>query len=127
MNWNVVVIALVVVGAWLLLKRRGLVDPDTARRLHQQGAPVIDVRTAPEFARGALTGAVPIPLDQVAAEFPRRYPDRSMPVLLYCASGTRSALAASGLRRAGYSAVHNLGGLGRANAILGATRPAGSP
>ena len=121
MDWNIVIVAVVVVAAWLLLKRRGLVDPGTAGRLRAQGAPVVDVRTKSEFAGGALPGAIHIPLDQVASEFPRRFPDRSRPLLLYCASGTRSGIAAGILRRAGYTAVFNLGGLGRATSLLGST------
>jgi rhodanese-related sulfurtransferase len=71
---------------------------------------VIDVRSPAEFRGGAFPGAVNIPLGELAArtsEIPR---DR--PVVLYCASGTRSGMAAGQLRKAGFSDVVNAGGLG---------------
>lgn len=73
------------------------------------GAKVVDVRTPGEFARGAFPGAVNIPLGALAGrlgEIPK-----GRPVVLYCASGMRSASAARVLRRAGYADVVNAGGL----------------
>lgn len=75
------------------------------------GAKIVDVRTPVEFARGAYPGAVNIPLDSLAAhlaEIPR-----GRPVVVYCASGARSAAARRFLRRAGYADVVNAGGLAR--------------
>jgi rhodanese-related sulfurtransferase len=73
------------------------------------GATVVDVRTPDEFADGAYPGALNIPvqeLGQRAAEIPR---DR--PVVLYCASGARSAFAARMLKSSGWAQVVNAGGL----------------
>jgi phage shock protein E len=107
--WIVVAIA----AAALLLLRRVLVSkapPELVRAKLQAGATVVDVRTPGEFARGHHAGAVNVPLGALPgrlAEIPR---DR--PVVLYCASGARSASAARLLRRAGYVDVVNAGGLG---------------
>lgn len=82
---------------------------ELVRERLQAGAKVVDVRTPREFAAGAYPGAVNIPLAALAsrlAEIPR-----SRPVVVYCASGLRSASAARVLRRAGYAEVLNGGGL----------------
>jgi rhodanese-related sulfurtransferase len=66
---------------------------------------VLDVRNAGELADGTIDGSLHIPL----AELPRRLaevPDG--PVVVYCAHGTRSAIAASLLRRSGRPDVSDL-------------------
>lgn len=72
---------------------------------------LLDVRNAGEVAEGDISGALNIPL----AELPRRLdevPD-SDPIVVYCAAGARSSIAASLLRRAGRSDVSDLiGGYG---------------
>ena len=74
------------------------------------GARVIDVRTPGEFAAGAYPKARNIPLDAL----PARLGDlpRDKPIVLYCASGARSASAARILKKAGFADVINAGGLG---------------
>ena len=78
-----------------------------------QGEPidfVVDVRTKLEFWLGHLPGAVCIPVDRVV-EGVRSHegisPDSR--ILLYCASGARSAAAAAALRAAGYRRVIDAG------------------
>jgi phage shock protein E len=76
----------------------------------KDGAVVVDVRSPGEFADGAYPGAVNIPVQELghrAGELPK---DR--PVVLYCASGARSAFAARLLRSNGWRDVMNAGGLG---------------
>lgn len=73
------------------------------------GAKIVDVRTQDEFLDGAYPGAVNIPVHELATrlgELPK-----TLPLVLYCASGARSAAAAQLLRRSGYSDVVNAGGL----------------
>jgi phage shock protein E len=73
------------------------------------GAIVIDVRTPNEFVGGAYPGAKNIPVSELAgrlAEIPK-----DKPVVLYCASGMRSASAAKLMKAAGYADVVNAGGL----------------
>jgi rhodanese-related sulfurtransferase len=74
------------------------------------GAVVVDVRSPEEFADGAYPGALNIPVQDLgrrAGELPKE-----RPVVLYCASGARSALAARMLRSNGWRDVINAGGLG---------------
>lgn len=82
------------------------VDGPEAHRLVAAGATLVDVRTPGEFASGHAEGARNIPVDEVEArmgELPR-----DKPVVVYCASGRRSASAAAILSRAGYP-VRDLG------------------
>ena len=72
--------------------------------LFRAGAVVVDVRSPSEFASGARPGAVNIPLEQLNAR--QAELDRSRPIVLCCASGTRSGMAAIVLRRHGFSVVN---------------------
>ncbi len=74
------------------------------------GARVIDVRTPDEFADGAYPRAVNIPLSVLPARMPELGP-KDGPIVLYCASGARSAQAARLLKQAGFTDVVNAGGL----------------
>jgi phage shock protein E len=89
-----------------------------ARRLVQRNAKVIDVRSAEEFAAGAVKGAINLPLGEVTARIQSIVPDKSTPVLVHCLSGGRSAIARRMLRSLGYRQVHNLGSLHRAKRIV---------
>jgi phage shock protein E len=117
MDWPFLLIAGVVFAAWLLWKRSGCLDPKAARQFLQEGALLIDVRTASEFGGGHLPGARNIPLDVIAERLPAEVQDQEKVILLYCASGTRSGFAKSRLQRLGYRNVHNLGSFGRARSI----------
>lgn len=89
-------------------------SPDQLKALLARGAQRVDVRTPGEFAGGHAPGCVNIPLDQLAGRAGQL--DKAKPVLLCCASGSRSAMAASLLRKQGFEAVnagawHRLEGL----------------
>ena len=71
---------------------------------------LIDVREADEHAQGAIPGAVHIPRGFLELRIERAVPDRAAPVVVYCASGTRSLLAARSLAELGYTNVRSLAG-----------------
>lgn len=75
----------------------------------EAGATVVDVRSEAEFRGGAYAGAINVPLQTLTDGLQRIPKDR--PVVVYCASGSRSAMAARVLKRAGYADVSNAGGL----------------
>ncbi|SIS72821.1 rhodanese-like domain-containing protein [Phaeovulum vinaykumarii] len=93
------------------------VSVEEAKTLMAEGALVLDVRDAPEIAHsGKVEGAHHISRGML--EF-RADPDcqfhdpelrRDRPVIVYCASGGRSALAGKLLKDMGYQEVYNLGG-----------------
>jgi phage shock protein E len=104
-----IAVSLAVVAA-LWLSHRPDTSSQDARALVANGARLVDVRTAEEYAGGHLPGAVNIPVD----ELPDRIGDlgpHDQPVVVYCASGGRSASAARLLAGAGFTAVHNLGAM----------------
>ncbi|MBS1765964.1 MAG: rhodanese-like domain-containing protein [Acidobacteria bacterium] len=65
-----------------------------------RGAVIVDVRTPEEFHRGHVDGALNLPLNQLRDAAKRL--DKQKPILLCCASGTRSALAARQLAAQGF-------------------------
>jgi rhodanese-related sulfurtransferase len=85
----------------------GVVDGPTARRLVATGVKVVDVRTPAEFRAGHVPGAVNIPFDELAQRAGEVGPG-SAPVLLYCQTGRRSAIAAETLRQKGFTRLYDL-------------------
>ena len=74
----------------------------------------LDVREPDEYAEGAIEGAIHIPRGHLEAQIEARIPDKSTPVVVYCAGGVRSAFAARTLGELGYSTVESMdGGFGR--------------
>lgn len=76
----------------------------------KSGALVVDVRTEEEFMDGAFPGAVNIPLGVLQQQMDKLEP-KDRPIVLYCASGARSAMAARVLKMSGWKDVTNAGGL----------------
>jgi molybdopterin/thiamine biosynthesis adenylyltransferase/rhodanese-related sulfurtransferase len=70
------------------------VDPSDVRPLVGNGVPIIDVREAEEFAVAHLPGAKSVPRGYLESRIDNAVQDRKQRVILYCASGQRSALAA---------------------------------
>jgi glyoxylase-like metal-dependent hydrolase (beta-lactamase superfamily II)/rhodanese-related sulfurtransferase len=72
---------------------------------------VIDVRQPPERARKHVDGSLHVPLGRLAGQLGELPRDR--PVIVYCAGGYRSSIAASVLQRGGWTAVSEIaGGIG---------------
>jgi phage shock protein E len=76
----------------------------------QAGAAVIDVRSPDEFADGAYPGARNIPVSTLPNRVAEVGP-KDKPVVVYCASGGRSAVAQQILKANGFADVTNAGGL----------------
>ncbi len=75
---------------------------------------LLDVREADEWAGGHLPGAIHIPRGFLESRVEAALPDRRSRVVVYCAGGARSALAARTLAELGYSDVASMaGGFGR--------------
>lgn len=112
MNLEPWAVAAGVAAAFVVIRRvlgGKRVSSDVVLEKIKAGAMIVDVRTPGEFSRGAYPGAVNVPvqaLSNLLCEIPR---DR--PVVVYCASGSRSGFAVRMLKRAGYAEVVNGGGL----------------
>jgi rhodanese-related sulfurtransferase len=70
---------------------------------------VVDVREPYEHEAGRIAGGTHIELDRLPAEADSL--DRERPLVFYCRSGSRSAMAADAFRAAGYDAYNMAGGL----------------
>ena len=86
------------------------IDPQTAADHIASGARVLDVREPDEFDQGALTGVVHIPRGHLEAQVEARLADKTVPVVVYCAGGVRSAFAAKTLQELGYAEVYSMAG-----------------
>jgi rhodanese-related sulfurtransferase len=94
------------------------ITPDKARDLIAKGNTlIVDVRDAPEVEKsGKVAGAVNISrgMLEFRADPESPYHDKNFSkdktVILYCASGGRSALSGKALKDMGYNEVYNLGG-----------------
>jgi molybdopterin/thiamine biosynthesis adenylyltransferase/rhodanese-related sulfurtransferase len=73
------------------------VDPAVVREQLTNGAVVVDVRETDEFAAGHIPGARHVPRSNLESRIEGAVRDRSQHVILYCASGNRSAWAARSL------------------------------
>jgi rhodanese-related sulfurtransferase len=69
---------------------------------------LIDVRTVGEYEDGHLPGAVNIPLDQLGRRLAEVPHDK--PIIVVCATGSRSKSGSSIIARAGRTEVYNLQG-----------------
>jgi phage shock protein E len=103
--------AVAAVAAYLLFRRffGGKAAMSIVKQKIEAGASIVDVRSPDEFRDGGYPGAVNIPLQSLASRLGELPKDR--PVVLYCASGARSGMAARQLKQAGYADVTNAGGL----------------
>jgi sulfur-carrier protein adenylyltransferase/sulfurtransferase len=76
----------------------------------QKPAVLIDVREGEEYNEGYIPGATWIPRGKLELRIEDAVPDRDAEVVLYCAGGNRSALAAKALKELGYNKVSSMAG-----------------
>ncbi len=87
------------------------VDPGDVHANINNGVAIVDVRETNEWDQGHLPGAAHVPRGHLESRIEGAVPDRSQRVILYCASGNRSALAAKTLRdELGYEHVESMTG-----------------
>jgi phage shock protein E len=99
-------------AAWLVLLISGAAYAQDYRYGEFVPQAIIDVRTPAEFGAGHIQGAVNIPYDRIGAGIASLQElKKDGPVLVYCRSGRRSAIAKSELQRLGYRDVRDGGGM----------------
>ncbi|MCX6042008.1 MAG: rhodanese-like domain-containing protein, partial [Caldilinea sp.] len=97
----------------LLDRARREVPELTAHQVKQQidsrqPVTIVDVRERDEFVQGHLPGAIFIPRGYLELQIEQHQPDRNAPVVVYCAGGVRSLLAARNLKEMGYTRVTSM-------------------
>ncbi|MDE3145415.1 MAG: rhodanese-like domain-containing protein [Bacteroidota bacterium] len=78
---------------------------------------ILDVRTAMEFEMEHINGAKNIPVNEIQFRLDE-IKNLSQPIVVYCLSGGRSAMAASILKQAGINEVYNGGGISNIKHVL---------
>lgn len=98
----------------LLLAATALAGPfitgAEAKKMVDEGALLLDVRTVGEFNEKHIEGAVNIPVQDLEKRL-AEVGDKKRPVVVYCRSGKRSEQAKVILDGAGWQKVENLGGI----------------
>ena len=114
-NHTLLVLALfasffIVIFYELRRKASGLIDVEAqeAVRLINNGALVIDLRSAEAFGRGHIVNARNVPSDEIDARLPSLGADTSKPIVAVCDAGVSSRRAVAALRQKGYASVYSL-------------------
>jgi rhodanese-related sulfurtransferase len=112
-EWALVALIVVLVAGMIYAlsphgPKPGLIDGEQLSDLQSSGARIIDVRTSAEFEAGHIPDAENIPLGEIAGAAASW--DPAEPIVLYCATGSRSAEAAQMLQAKGFTAVYDLAG-----------------
>jgi rhodanese-related sulfurtransferase len=71
---------------------------------------LVDVREESEWDRGHLPAAIHLGKGVIERDIEQTIPDKSLPLVLYCGGGYRSALAADNLQKMGYTNVVSMDG-----------------
>ena len=84
---------------------------EAAAEIDQGDVAMVDVRELTEFEERHIEGAIHVPRSYLEQRIEQYVPDRSKRVILYCASGVRSALAAKTMsEELGYEDVTSMAG-----------------
>lgn len=107
MNENVIYI-LIVFAAYIAYKKYAQYQVlKLVPSLLEQGGQIIDVRTEEEFESSHKEGSINIPLNLLKKRMSEL--DNTKPIILCCASGSRSAIAKRDFISNGFESVHNAG------------------
>ncbi|HWF56886.1 MAG TPA: molybdopterin-synthase adenylyltransferase MoeB [Candidatus Dormibacteraeota bacterium] len=91
--------------------RRVIPEVTAAQVARERGTrTLIDVRERTEFEEGYIPGSLHLSKGFIEVQVEDRVPDKSTPITLYCAGGTRSLLAARALHELGYTDVRSMSG-----------------
>ncbi|MHB8252988.1 MAG: rhodanese-like domain-containing protein [Acidiferrobacter sp.] len=83
---------------------------EAVQLMNRQSGVILDVREPAEFKSGHIAHAINIPLGQIASRSQELKKFKERPIVICCASGARSARAATLLRKEGFASVRNLAG-----------------
>ena len=114
-NWMLILIAVSsgAMLAWPLIRGTGggsLTAQGAVQLINRERGVMIDVRDAAEYAAGHATGARNVPLDQLEQKLPGTVKNKSVPLLLMCASGARAQRALATAKKLGYEQAQVVGG-----------------
>ena len=114
-NWMLILIALSSGGmlAWPMVRGANagsLTAQGAVQLINRERAVVVDVREPEEFAAGHVTGAKNVPLNQLEQKLPAAVKNKSLPLLLVCATGARAQRAVATAKKLGYELAQAVAG-----------------
>ena len=105
-NWALVLIAPGIMAG----TRSGLTPGEAVQLINREKAVVVDVSEAEEFAAGHIGGARNIPVSDLEQRLPDTVKNKSVPLILVCASGARAQRCLAKAKSLGYEKAVVLGG-----------------
>lgn len=78
------------------------------KKMVEQGAVLLDVRSPQEFEEGHLENAISLPEYEIKEKANSMLPDKMQIIIVYCSTGHRSQKAQKTLQKFGYEKVYNL-------------------
>jgi len=115
-NWMLISVAMVS-GAMLLwptlqgaASGGGLSAANAVQLINRERAVVVDVCEAEEFAAGHVGGAKNVPVSQMERRLPEAVKNKTVPLILVCASGARAHRALGVAKKLGYEKAQVLSG-----------------
>ncbi|MBB3177427.1 rhodanese-like domain-containing protein [Variovorax sp. Sphag1AA] len=114
-NWMLILIALASGGMlfWPMLRGASsgsLTAQGAVQLINRERAVVVDVREPEEFATGHVTGAKNVPLNELEQKLPAAVKNKSLPLLLICATGARAQRAVATAKKLGYEQAQAVSG-----------------
>ncbi len=114
-NWMLIAIALSSGGLlmWPVLQGATAVGVDSSaaiQLINREKANVVDVSDATEFATGHIVGSKNLPLAELEAKLSGSVKNKTLPLVLVCQSGARSAKAVAIAKKLGYEQAQSLQG-----------------
>lgn len=114
MHWVVLALAsgtFIIVDTIRSIADKTVISPlEATLKINRDEAVVIDVREQGEYANGHIANARHIPLGELDRRLPELEKLKGAPVILCCATGSRSRTATAKLKKAGFDSVFNLKG-----------------
>ena len=84
---------------------------EVAEKIRSGAGMLVDVRTAGERSLTSIPGSLHIPMNQLATRMSELERHRDKEMIFYCATGSRSIVAAVRARKAGFQSAHLEGGI----------------
>jgi len=114
-NWMLIAIALSSGGMllWPVLQGAtavGIEPPAAIQLINREKANVVDVSDAAEFAAGHIVGSKNLPLADLEAKLAGAVKNKTLPLVLVCQTGARSAKAVDIAKKLGYEQAQSLQG-----------------
>ena len=115
-NWMLIAIALAAGGGlfWPVIANGAGAGALTAngavQRINRDKAVVVDVREADEFAAGHIAAAKNLPVGQLEGKLTATVKNKSLPLILVCATGARANKALVTAKKLGYAEAEVLSG-----------------